>query len=624
MVRHGLHGKKVHASKQIGEGEGYTVDVADQAAFKHYVFVNAEEYGLFDHPQRRFLQTVVCYQVLSTAWNSSTKHDPSSLKPRYLFLFSDAVFVMKIHDVTDGNTRRYRILGHLSLRDLSVEEVGDEMFDLVARGTGAMRFSVGSSLAKTQAVAAFRHAIRIRQGRDRAAEPPSGAPTNPDDVYATMNFALSVLEKKMRGKATEEEQWQVDALLAHALEMQERLHGALGTPTSLPVESGRGATSTAAVASRPSARGASAVASLQSQLQAKEAQLRAMEERAAAAEAAVSRLRGSNVAAADANNSENRNWTLENRTLRMDADRLRAQLEERDKQLAAMRDELSSLKKATRSDQNVDVPYHEGSVDDILTRIQRGPSASSGAPRQAAAFADDSAARETADRRARERAEEDRRADEQRRQQKEAAERREREEAARRADSERREREAEAERKREKEDEAERKFKQLQEAKKKVDQQQASMIDNSLDQFLGKPAASAPVAAKKAPVEESEDDSSDQEVAVTRPKAAVVAAAAKAAAAARGEGGNSSEPLSSDSDEEGLFSTSLSESADVEGDELRSFLSQHDLGHVRRQLEGKTTMRALRAMDLASVRGLGLSYADSSNLATALGIKVVH
>jgi hypothetical protein len=111
---------------------------------------------------------------------------------------------------------------------------------------------------------------------------------------------------------------------------------------------------------------------------------------------------------------------------------------------------------------------------------------------------------------------------------------------------------------------------------------------------------------------------------VERPKAAVVAAAAKAAAkAAAGGSGDSSEPLSEDG-EDGSFSTSASESGEDAGEDLRAFLGQHELGHLRKQLEDRVTLQELKAMDLGGVRGLGLSYADASNLATALGIKVVH
>ena len=622
-MHHGLKGKKTHASKQVDEGEGYSVDVADEAAFKHYVFVNADEYGLFDHPQRRFLKTVVCYQVLSTAWNSSTKHDPSSLKPRFLFLFSDALFVMKMHDVTDTNTRRYRILGRINLLDLTVEEVGDDMFDLLARGMGAMRFSVGSSITKTQTVTAFRKAIRHRQGRagGRHARviPPTGAPSNPDDVYATMNFALSVLEKKMRGTATEEEQWQVDTLLAHALEMQERLHGPQ-EPSSMPGMA-LPAVSGGALSGPTTSRGASGSAALQAQLQAKEAQLRAMEERAAAAEAAVSRLRGS-TAAVDASNTENRNLTLENRTLRLDADRLRAQLEERDKQLAGLREEAAALRKAARVGAATDLAYHEGSVDEVLSRIQRGPPAGAGVAVAAPAPARDAERdREEADRSTRERLqaeqEERKREEDRRRREAELVE----EERKREADSKRKQ---EQERRAREEEEADRKFRQLQEAKSKVDQQKSANIDASLDQFLG----AAPITKKAATKPSTEEESSSSvaapsqpAAAVARPKASVVAAAAKAAA--RGGSDDSSEALSTDG-EDGSFSTSASESEGAAGDDLRTFLSQHELGHVRKQLEDRVSLQLLRAMDLAGVRGLGLSYADSSNLATALGIKVVH
>lgn len=105
------------------------MDVVDEAAYPKYLFVNADEYGLFAR-KRKFLQLVVCYQVrcrcasprpagpslraractgyarvvgsrrasdlravLSTQWNSHAHREAelgeaSQLKPRYLFLYA--------------------------------------------------------------------------------------------------------------------------------------------------------------------------------------------------------------------------------------------------------------------------------------------------------------------------------------------------------------------------------------------------------------------------------------------------------------------------------------------------------------------------------------------------------
>jgi hypothetical protein len=118
-----------------------------------------------------------------------------------------------------------------------------------------------------------------------------------------MNFALSVLEKKLKGKATEEERWRVDQLLRHALEMQEQLHGPL-----MNAKDKKGAFAVSA----------SNVGALQSQLAAKETQLRAMEDRAASAEAALSRARGTALQEDD-----------QLRTLAVDNRKLRGEVRER-------------------------------------------------------------------------------------------------------------------------------------------------------------------------------------------------------------------------------------------------------------------------------------------------------
>ncbi len=90
-----------------------------------------------------------------------------------------------------------------------------------------------------------------------------------------MNFALAVLEKKMRGRASPEEQWQVDQLLSHAMAMQDELHG----PADKTQLSGPG------TARGPAGGGARTTAEhMSEQLRAKEVQLRALEERVATAE----------------------------------------------------------------------------------------------------------------------------------------------------------------------------------------------------------------------------------------------------------------------------------------------------------------------------------------------------
>jgi regulator of replication initiation timing len=108
------------------------------------------------------------------------------------------------------------------------------------------------------------------------------------------------------------------------------------------------------------------------QLAAKESQLRAMENRVATAEAALARLRGTSLVddtvSTWRNTSEQsmtqvivqgyRNLSTENRTLQMDVDRLRAHLEEKDKQLSALREETSSWRTA-RMDTHSDRRYDE-------------------------------------------------------------------------------------------------------------------------------------------------------------------------------------------------------------------------------------------------------------------------
>jgi hypothetical protein len=122
--------------------------------------------------------------------------------------------------------------------------------------------------------------------------------------------------------------------------------------------------------------------------------------------------------------------------------------------------------------------------------------------------------------------------------------------------------------------------------------------------------------------EEEEFESSSQDaqpVAKKSPVGPVVAAKVVSAPVQAAASGSE--------DESGEFSTSLSEDDDgddVGNGDLRSFLLEHELIHLFKTLDSKTNLQALKAMNLVSVRGLGLSYADSSNLATALGIKVVH
>ncbi len=65
-------------------------------------------------------------------------------------------------DGVDTNTRRYRILARLALADTSVAPAGDDMFDLVCRNAGALRFKLGSALARGQTVALFATAIEQR------------------------------------------------------------------------------------------------------------------------------------------------------------------------------------------------------------------------------------------------------------------------------------------------------------------------------------------------------------------------------------------------------------------------------------------------------------------------------
>ena len=368
--KEGLRAKKKHLSKQIHQGEGFSVDVADESSFKHYMFVNADEYELFSD-KRRLMQLIVCYQVLTTHWNSSSCKQPTPLKPRYLFLFDDALFVMKVHDVVDTHTKRYKILGRLNLHDISVEEVGEDMFDVVGRGIGALRFKVGSGVTKVQMVEILRECIRRRQGKPTVVRDKLAPPSDPDDVYETMNFALAVLEKKMRGTATEEEQWQVDELLRHALEMQQRL-GSDGPATLTSVT--RTGSNTTTTTTRSVKSSISTV--MNEQLTAKEAQLRAMEERATAAEAALSRLRGQS-----ADDGHSRNLEIENRTLKAEVDKLRSMMDDKERRNNILREELEALKRATRKDGG-DKAYHEGSVDDVLSRIRDGSTHESYKPRQ--------------------------------------------------------------------------------------------------------------------------------------------------------------------------------------------------------------------------------------------------
>ena len=163
--------------------------------------------------------------------------------------------------------------------------------------------------------------------------------------------------------ATEEERWQADALLRHALQMQESQYG--------PLDMAALAEKRSRVALEASDASASnAAASLRARLDAKERQLRATEDRAAAAEAAVARLRGG----ASAEDAEQRNLALENRKLRENLDRLRAQSEENERLLRAAQQELDATRRASRIDPSGDVAYHEGSVDQIISRIQQAPS----------------------------------------------------------------------------------------------------------------------------------------------------------------------------------------------------------------------------------------------------------
>lgn len=280
--------------------------------------------------------------------------ESSSLKPRYLFIYHDAVFVMKQHDQTDTNTRRYRILARLALVDLTVDEVGDDMFDLVCTNAGAMRYKVGTNVTRAQVVSLLREAIEKRRARHAptttiADDLPT--PQNPDDVYEAMNYALAVLEKKMRGKASEKEQWQVDQLLKHALSMQDRQHG---ERTVASVSGNRTITG-------PTGN------DLVAQLKAKEAQLRAMEDRAATAEAALSRFRGT----AELEDSGHRSLVAENRMLRVNADRLTALVEEKEKLLSSLREEVSALRTSSAPVDGSRRVYDKGTVDEVLENIRR-------------------------------------------------------------------------------------------------------------------------------------------------------------------------------------------------------------------------------------------------------------
>ena len=575
----GLRGKRRHAAKQMSSGEGFSVEVADEAAFKHYVFVNAEEYGLFDR-KRRFLQMFVCYQVLTTQWDSRTKRDPSSLKPRYLFLFSDTLFIMKLHDSSDTNARRYRILGRLLLRDLSVEEVGDDMFDVVASSTGALRFAVGSNVTKTQAVASIQEAVRRHQRRVRGGpiQPRADVPvpSDPDDVFEAMNYALAVLEKKLRGTATQEEQWQADVLLQHAMAMQDAQHG----PRDAALE--RENAQAAAVGG--------ADGSLRARLAAKEAQLRATESRAAAAESAVARLRGNN-AAPDANQPD---LALENRQLRERLDRVRAQSEESERQLRATQQELLVIRRAQSSSTAGDLQYHEGSVDQIISRIQQAPTVSAAGSERTSARAP------TAD------VSRDREAE------READQRFEERQNARDAE----EKEREQARQREEEDQR----RQKQQEREKLEASAAAEAERERQaRFDAKKEQDRVEAERRA----RQDELDEIEEAKTRTPVAVISnVVAKKGSSSE----SSSEGLS---DESGEFST-MSSDDDEQGqggdDDMAAFLRQHDLSQIYEKLsDAGMALDRLRIMDVGDIRILpGLDYAQASNLCSALGLKNIH
>jgi hypothetical protein len=94
---------------------------------------------------------------------------------------------------------------------------------------------VGSNLTRAQTVSLLHDTIERRKELHRPTPSPAPydipPPQNPDDVYETMNYALSVLEKKMRGTASDKEKWQVEQLLRHAVAMQNRLHGPVSDVT---------------------------------------------------------------------------------------------------------------------------------------------------------------------------------------------------------------------------------------------------------------------------------------------------------------------------------------------------------------------------------------------------------
>jgi hypothetical protein len=133
---------------------------------------------------------------------------------------------------------------------------------------------------------------------------------------------------------------------------------------------------------------------------------------------------------------------------------------------------------------------------------------------------------------------------------------------------------------------------------------------------------SSPVSSPKKLIVENSPPVSSPKREVVAPPSPLPAATAPAAKKAAKASETESESLGSDEDVD-METTSLEETVDSP---LGNFLNEHELGHLTEPLEDQDVdLDGLKRMTVQQIRGLkGLSYADSSNLLTALGHKNIH